>query len=70
MVGDGQRDHLARAAFSPTQSVELATEFHTVHTRAFHFSIFVQLTSGFQPLGVKSENEHENQSSCVSALLY
>lgn len=69
MVGDGQRDHLARGACSPTQPVELLTDFHTVHTHAFHFSIFARLTSGFQPLGVKNENEHENQSSCVSALL-
>lgn len=40
---------------SPARSVELVTEFHTVHTDSFDFSIFGQLTSGFLPLGIKNE---------------
>lgn len=61
MVGDGRIAHT-----SPTRSVELVAEFHTVHTHSLDFSIFVHLTSGFQPLGVKNENEHENQSLLYS----
>lgn len=57
MVGDGQRDHLGRGTFSPTQAVEFVTDLHTAHTHSFDFSIFVRLTSGLQPLDVKNENE-------------
>lgn len=70
MVGDVRIDHLGPSTWtiSPTRSVELVAEFHTVHTHSFDFSIFVQLASGFQPLSVKNDNEHEKTIPSICAL--